>query len=226
MLPAHLYPQWGFPLLAQTLADVPHDLKRVLNGGTRLEINGPLPSDEPLQLEACLASIDDNGRRVVLEQRLITGTASAPEALVATVYVIIPLPASRNETGPKPAKERPRVPDDARPILRRRLAQNAGWEFAVLTGDFNPVHWLRPYAKAAGFGSTILHGYATLAIALEALTGVVFAGDPTPLTSIDVKFVRPLLLPHEIGVFVRDEGLFVGENPGGPAFMTGVFSHG
>lgn len=225
VLPTHLYPQWGFPLLAQTLIGIPYDLKRVLNGGTRIEINGLLPADEPLKLEACLASIDDNGRRAVLEQRLVTSTPSSTEALVATVYVIVPL-TRPDAAGPKAPKERPRVPEGARPILRRRLAQNAGWEFALLTGDFNPVHWLRPYAKAAGFGSTILHGYATLAIALEALIGVVFAGDPTPLTSVDVKFVRPLLLPHDVAVFVDGNALFVGENPGGPAFMTGVFTHG
>lgn len=225
VLPPHLYPQWGFPLLAQTLIGIPYDLKRVLNGGTRIEIRGPLPAGEPLSLEACLASIDDNGHRAVLEQRLVTSTPSSPEALVATVYAIVPLGQRGAPSGAK-SKERPRVPNGARPILRRRLAENAGWEFALLTGDFNPVHWLRPYAKAAGFASTIMHGYATLAIALEALIGVLFAGASTPLTSVDVKFVRPLLLPHEVGVFVDGDALFVGENPGGPAFMTGVFTHG
>lgn len=43
VLPPHLFPQWGFPLAARTLAGVPYPLQQVLNGGCRLEINAPLP---------------------------------------------------------------------------------------------------------------------------------------------------------------------------------------
>jgi hypothetical protein len=49
-------------------------------------------------------------------------------------------------------------------------------------------------------------------------------GDVHALASIQVKLKRPLVLPHEVGVYVRGRELFVADAPGGPAYLTGVFS--
>src|SRR5262245_21179252 len=49
IVPPHLFPQWGFPLQARTLEGLPYPLVRVLNGGCRLEMNAPLPADQPLE---------------------------------------------------------------------------------------------------------------------------------------------------------------------------------
>jgi acyl dehydratase len=217
-LPAHLFPQWGFPLLARTLRSIPYDLKRALNGGCRLEIHQPLPSDEPLQLEAWVEHIDDNGSRAVVKNRLRTGTASAPGAVDAWMYAVVPLKKSEGK-----AKERPRVPSEARELGWWALRPQDAVDFAFLTGDFNPVHWLAPYARAAGFRSTILHGFATLARALEGLNRNRFAGDPHRLAVADVKFVKPLVLPADAGLYVLDHEMYVGTGPGGPAYLTGTF---
>jgi acyl dehydratase len=219
VLPGHLFPQWGFPLLATTLRGVPYDLRTVLNGGCRIEMHAPLPAGEALELEACLEDIDDNGRRAVIKNRLTTGTRSAPGALDAWMYAVVPL--ARGDKGAK--KERPTVPRDAHELGRWRLTPQNAVDFAMLTGDFNPVHWLKPYARAAGFKSTILHGFATLAYAIEGLNQNRFSGDPTRLAVIDVKFTRPLILPARAGLYVRERELLVGSAPGGPAYLTGVF---
>ncbi|MCB9687092.1 MAG: hypothetical protein H6738_16990 [Alphaproteobacteria bacterium] len=220
VLPAHLFPQWGFPLLARTLEGIPYDLRKVLNGGCRIEIHRPLPANEPLHLEAWLDKIDDNGSRAVLHQRLRTSTASAPEALDCWMYAVVPL---SKDKGDKKKKERPRVPQEARELARWRIEAQHARDFAKLTGDVNPVHWLPPYAKAAGFRSTILHGFATLGRAVEGLNRSRFAGEVGRLATIDVKFVRPLLLPARAGLYVHDHDVFVGTAPGGPAYLTGTF---
>lgn len=222
VVPAHLFPQWGFPLLATTLRSIPYDLKRVLNGGCRIEMHRPLPMGEPLQLEAWLEDIDDNGSRAVIKNRLRTSAPSAPNAVDAWMYAVVPLEKSNAAK-----KERPRVPDDAREIARWEIGPSDAVDFAFLTGDFNPVHWSATYARAAGFKSTILHGFATLARAIEGLNRNHFAGDPSRLAVIDVKFVRPLLLPARVGLYLPKDAqqfeLFVGTAPGGPAFLTGTF---
>jgi acyl dehydratase len=138
------------------------------------------------------------------------------------VYGIIPR-ARGNGDGPKPKNEKPKVPADAREIGWWRLAPDAGLTFACLTGDFNPVHWVTPYAKASGFRSTILHGFATLARSIESMNRVLWAGDTRRLAMIDVRFTRPLRLPARVGCYVDGEDLYVGDGPGAPAYLTGSF---
>lgn len=224
-IPAHMFPQWGFPLAAKTLKGIPYPMMRVLNGGCRLESRAPLPAGEPLEVSARLESIDDDGRRAVLHQRVVTGTASVPEAVVADLYAIVPLGGGKDEAPSNGAakKQRPRVPASARELAYWRLPADAGLAFAMLTGDFNPVHWVPPYARAFGFKNTILHGFATMARAIEGLGRGLYAGAVDRIAVIDVKFTRPLVLPARVGLYVDGRDVYVGDAPGGPAYLTGSF---
>ncbi len=227
VLPPHMFPQWGFPMAARTLAGLPYPLQKVLNGGCRLEINAPLPADKPLRVRARLVDIDDDGRRAVLKQQVVTGTDDAPEALVAYLYAIVPLGGDKRDGKPGDGKRAPReavrVPDDAQEIGMWKLPADAGLAFAMLTGDFNPVHWIGAYARAFGFRGTILHGFATMARAIEGLNRGRFAGEAGRLRTWDCKFTRPLLLPAQAGLYVQGDALWVGAAPGGPAYLTAAF---
>jgi len=231
-VPAHLFPQWGFALAAQTLVGIPYPMARVLNGGCRLEIRSPIPQGEPLEVVAQLRDIDDNGRRAVLHQTVVTGTASAPDALTAHLYAIVPLSRKGKSSGgakPKRAKKPPvLVPAGATELAFWKLSADAGLAFAMLTGDFNPVHWVRPYARMFGFRSTILHGFSTMARAIEGLSRGAFAGSTRKLSSIDVKFTRPLVLPAKAGLYIpeSDAGkqVIVGDCAGCPAYLVGTYT--
>ncbi len=225
-VPAHMFPQWGFPLAVKTLRGIPYPMMRVLNGGCRIDIAEPLPAGAALHVTAQLESIDDNGRRAVLTQRVTTGTAEVPDAITARLYAVVPLPRDRDKdsNAPRPKKQPALVPEDAREIAYWHLPANAGLAFAMLTGDFNPVHWVPPYARASGFRNTILHGFSTMARAIEGLNRAVFAGDVNRLRSIDVKFTKPLVLPARVGLYLRENDIYVGAAPGAAANLTGTFS--
>jgi acyl dehydratase len=225
VIPPHLFPQWVFPVASRTLEGLPYPLSRMLNAGCRLEINAPLPAGERLEVSARLESIDDNGHRAILHQRAVTSTPAHPEAVVAHLYTLVPLgKGGKKAAGSAGAKERPRVPEGATELARWRLPAGAGLDFAKLTGDFNPVHWVPPYARAFGFRSVILHGFATMVRAMEGLTRALFAGDTSAIRVFDVRFTRPLLLPHRVGLYVHDKNrVYVGDAPGGPAYLTGSF---
>ncbi|MCC6620293.1 MAG: hypothetical protein IT385_03510 [Deltaproteobacteria bacterium] len=225
VLPPHLFPQWTFPVLTKTLADIPYPVMSLLNGGCRLQVNAPLPANEPLVTRARLAGIDDDGRRAILHQEVVTGTTSAPDALTIDFRPIIRLGGGKDKPAGE-AKAKPTVPADAREIGRWRMSARAGLDFALLTGDFNPVHWVAPAARALGFKNVILHGFAEMGLAVEAMVRVLWAGDIGRLKVLDVRFVQPLVLPREIGAYVRlgaTNELWVGEAAGGPAYMTGTF---
>lgn len=224
VLPAHLFPQWAMPSLVRAMRGLPYPMLRGVNAGCRLKINAPLPRGETLHVEAHLAAVEQGERKVLLVVEGTTSTASSPRALEHDLRVSVPLPKGRANGGQSAApRARPenRVPNDAREIARFRLRADAGRAFAALTGDVNPIHWLAPYARASGFPSVILHGFGTFAHAVEGLTRAHFAGDPQALAAIDVRFTRPLVLPADVGLYLRGADLAVGDAPGGPAYMIG-----
>jgi hypothetical protein len=223
-LPPHFFPQWAFPLAARALAVLPYPLTKVVNAGCRIEARAPLPADEDLHVRARIESIDDDGQRALITQRIETSTKSAPLALVAEMRTYLPLQKKGERGGKSAPKQRHQVPADAAEIAFFRIPANAGLDFAKLTGDFNPIHWIPVYARAAGFRSCILHGFGTLARAIEALNRARLAGDPGRLRVVDARFTRPLVLPARVGVYVgREGGLWVGDAPSGGAYLAGEF---
>lgn len=219
-VPAHLFPQWIFPISQKTLASLPYPIEKVMNGGCRLEINGAIPRGEKLVSTAQLTELDDNGSRAVITQRMTSGTAENPNLITAYFYPIVPLGKSKGGAKKTP----PTVPSDARELTRWKMNKKAGLEFAKLTGDFNPIHWVNGYAKAFGFRGVIIHGFSTMARAIEGLNKSLFAGDTSRLAVFDARFVRPLHLPADVGLFIDGKGgVFVGDAPGGPAYLIGSY---
>lgn len=213
-LPAHLFPQWGFPLAARAMAGLPYPIARVLNAGCRLEISASISDDATFEARARLESIDADERRALITTRIESG-----DAYVAELRAFVPL--QRGSGGAKPT-----VPNDVREIAFLRLAADAGLDFAKLTGDFNPIHWVPAAARAAGFRGCILHGFGTFSRAIAALDRNVFAGDSTRLKWIDARFTRPLVLPARVGVYLQDDRLWVGDAPGGGAYLEATFGVG
>ena len=233
-VPPHLFPQWCMPALARTLEGLPYPLLGAVNGGCRVRVQGRIPDKEPLEVRARLQDIDANERRAVLHQHLTTGARSRPDALAIDFYTIVPLTQrgakkpsgtdARSKAETSPEKDRPRVPEQAREIKRTQRHKDAGLAFAKLTGDFNPIHWLAPYARASGFSNVIQHGFASLALCWEAVTERLLGGDVHAMETFDVKLSRPLVLPREVGIYVLGNAMFVGDAPGELAYLTGSFT--
>jgi acyl dehydratase len=226
-VPAHLFPQWAFPLTGKLVQGLKYPMLAAMNGGCKLTIRAPLPLGEPLEVSGQLVSVDDNGQRAILDQRLVTGTRAVPDAIEAHLYVFVPLKGKGDQpkgNGKPRDKDKARVPVDARELAYWRLGPTAGLDFAKLTGDFNPIHWVPAWARAFGFKSTILHGFGTMARAIEGLNRAKLAGDVDALSEIDVRFTRPLVLPARVGLYVLDNRIWVGDAPGGPAYLEGTFT--
>lgn len=225
-VPPHLWPQWGFPLAGKAISKVPYPLHKILNGGCRVEVNAVIANDEPLEVSARLLSIDENERRAVLESEVVTGTAANPRAIVATMYAIVPMGGGKKSGGKKPEPER--VPLDAEELARWKIPSDAGLAFAMLTGDFNPVHWIPSYARAFGFRNTILHGFGSMAKAWEGLVRSRYGGSVTAIREFDVKFTKPLVLPAKIGLYLQAtdnplvDRFWLAVAPGASPYLSGT----
>ena len=159
-VPAHLFPQWTFPPMIRALSALPFPMTAVLNQGCRLEMHGPLPAGEPMQCTAQLVEVEREPTKIKITTKITTGTQSAGPACTALVYAVVPQ-RSKDSGGSSPKKE-PRepatVPAGAECVAEHTLFGDSGRHYACLSGDFNPIHWISPAAKAAGFRSCILHG--------------------------------------------------------------------
>lgn len=222
-LPFYLHPQWGFPLAVRTLRGLPFPMNRALNVGCSTTMHAPISRDAPLALCARLDGIDQTERRALLHQKLWTGPAENPRALEVDYQVLVPFPRPPGAPkGPKP--QRPHVPESAQEVARWSNGPYAGLEFALLTGDFNPIHWIAPAAKIAGFKAQILHGFGSAARTAEALIRHRCDGAPERLESLSMRFTHPLALPSDAALFLgEDDSFTVGLEPGGVAFFAGSY---
>jgi acyl dehydratase len=220
-LPPHLFAQFGIPLAMQVIASLPFPVHRTLNAGCAWVKRAPLPRGAPLEVSVRLASLDAGEARVKASLQILAGTAAAPGALEAEMRVFVPLSRGRQgAAGAGGAREVATVPGDAPLVRRQSVGAGAGAAFAALTGDFNPIHWLRPAARLAGFPGCILQGFAMHARAVEAV-GASLPGGVRALRGVDVRFARPLVLPAEVGVYARGRDFWLGSAPGAPANLVG-----
>lgn len=84
------------------------------------------------------------------------------------------------------------VGDEIGPLVldvdRSRLVRYAG-----ASGDFNPIHWNQRVAVGVGLDDVIAHGMLTMALAGRLVTD--WAGDPGAITTFEVRFTRPVVVP-------------------------------
>ncbi|MBF0225701.1 MAG: hypothetical protein HQK76_09630 [Desulfobacterales bacterium] len=220
-IPSHMFPQWGFPVLVENMKELPYKFTRILNAGVTLEVKHPILIGEPLIAKALLKEIEDDGNRVIMKQELITGTKKFPESLICGITAIVPL----KNRGKKEKKDKPIIPENVREIARLKLRKRCGFDFAMLTGDINPVHWSKFYAKMIGFPNTIMHGYSIMARTIEVLNNSLWSGDVTRLKSFEGRFIKPIIVPVEMSVFIDNAGnVFIGRCPLGSAYFIGSYN--
>jgi len=223
-VPAHMFCWWALPYMGQTLDALPLDPSSVINGGATITQKRPLPAGVPLRVSARLERIDHDERRTLVIQRITTGPTDDPEACVYETRLFF---RGKKKPGAKKGPKKPpvTVPDGARELASKTLSATAGRDFAILTGDFNPIHWIAPAGKAAGFGGCILHGYATLGFGYEALVRTRLSGRPELIAEFDGRFARPVKLPGLIRAFDAGEGsLHVAPSAGAPSALIGRYT--
>lgn len=121
-----------------------------------------------------------------------------------------------------PRAERVADIDPGRSTATWRVPGDQGRRYAAVSGDRNPIH-LHPWsAKALGFPRAIAHGMWTKARALAA-----FEGRLPEACTVEVDFVKPLLLPSkveftEVGEPGRDVSFAVHSRSGKPHLLGRV----
>ncbi|MEC7949356.1 MAG: MaoC/PaaZ C-terminal domain-containing protein, partial [Myxococcota bacterium] len=229
-LPPWFFAWWGVPLLAELLLRTPYPALKVINQGFAVDHRSSLPRGQSLELSARIMGVREEPTKVRLHMQLVTGTADIPEAQVVDLYTVIPQEAP-SEAGPRRKRRAPPIVDAGWcEVAEWRNDARAGLDFARLTGDFNPIHWMPLAARASGFQGCILHGFGTAARALEHLARYRWADGMAAFAGLDARFTAPLTLPGHARLYLGpptsgDEttrGVAVGRSAGGTAFLLGT----
>lgn len=80
-------------------------------------------------------------------------------------------------------------------VISKSMIEN----FAILSGDYNPLHMEDSYAKDAGFEKRICHGML-LASLFSRLIGMYLPGKNALYLSQSLKFVSPCFVDDEVTI--------------------------
>lgn len=183
-IPAHMVSQWGLSFATRLLLQTSYPLSQVINQGVSLTINGELPRDEKLMVQAKISQVDERNGLARVSVQIKTGTVTEPELVEAVLHMAFILPNF------KKMKRTEKIDQKNWQTLGEWSAtRDDGFKFALLTGDFNPIHWVGPFAKLSSFGQMVLHGFGVFARSFEFL--------PEPIKQIDIRFLKPVKLPSQ-----------------------------
>ncbi len=187
-LPPHFCSHWALPMLAWLGGHAPYNVLGLLNQGVRLKIHAPMPRNKPLRVFGELIDVHDDGNRARIHSRVSAGVAGQEECITIDNYTVvmhrrIKAKSQRKEQGDQ----------DFKTVGSWSVNKNDGVNFAMLTGDFNPIHTLNAVGQRSQFGGCILHGFGQLARTYETLVN-----SGLDIEEIDIRWIKPVKLPSSI----------------------------
>lgn len=193
----------GFPTVVATrllrdlmgLGRIPVSGRGLVHVASHLWTSGRLPMDRPWQVRAWVDGTRHTRSGLELDVWAEAGArAGAPAGSERWTLRMVALARSREARGPQ-RSARPWVEtagpwDIEVPVV---VPVDAGWSYARVSGDYNPIHLNLLTARPFGYPRPIAHGWWTFARTLAAL-GL----DETPPEGervLEVTYRAPVLMP-------------------------------
>lgn len=225
IVPPHMFSQWSVPLALRVLIQSGFSTAGIVNMGCDIKVNGTIHTGERMLLSGELVEVSENEQRTTLTARVITRTRRHDRVVDALFHSMLPKqPAA--EPGPERAGQESRWETAG----AWAVDEHDGLRFALLTGDFNPVHWADAVARHSLFGQKVLHGFASLSLCWAALQQR--EPDGSSIQRISARFVRPVPLPSS-AMYVFRSGLrpsgsrrYLLKNGRHQTFLMGDYSAG
>ncbi|MCY7296958.1 MaoC/PaaZ C-terminal domain-containing protein [Alteromonas sp. a30] len=216
-LPPHLFSQFALSICAKQLKQTRYKLSNILNQGVGLTVHHPIPMGEALHVTCKMLEIKEENNRARLHQELHIGTQNNPHCYTASFHTLFILGKSKKDKRHSPSIE------GYRRVGKWIVAPNDGLNFALLTGDLNPIHWISFVAKMSPFKRKVLHGFGMFTRTIETLQ----ASEAEPIKSINVRFISPAFLNGQLVSVMLSEAKKEGErhlaliDQNGKALMLG-----
>ncbi|MBW8192413.1 hypothetical protein K0504_15350 [Neiella marina] len=192
-VPTHIFFQLAMPMCIKQLSLTRYRLSKVINQGCRIKISRPIPWEAPVVAKVSLSSIKElpGKARVTQTIAIYCDDELSAELQVETLFPTSVASKRRSQKA---------EPSKAFSVIGHwQSNQYDGRNFALLSGDFNPIHWSRWVGKLSPFGTRVLHGMGTFIRSVEVLQNNI----QTNISEIDVRFTAPLRLPGGVNTLLH-----------------------
>lgn len=223
-VPPHMFSQWSVPLAMRVLIQNCFGLSNLVNLGCDIKINAPIKRGEKLFLTGELINVNESDARTTLTVKVVTSTRRNEHAIESLIHCMLPKRALPELTPARMGIDRQWETAGAWAV-----DEHDGLRFALLTGDFNPVHWADYAARHSPFKQKVLHGFASLSLSWVALQSR--DAPDHAISRISGRFSRPVPLPSSSMYVFRSPPRASGsrryelKNAQGAVFMLGEYGY-
>jgi len=217
----------GLALMAVVTTDPELNVENplmIVHGEQEIVHHRPMRPGETLVFTPTLESVEDKGRGATYVAKV--GATTPSGELVNDQYATIFVRgAGSGEERASAAKQAPPVKGEMVARFTSRVDEGMPKEYAVASGDLNPIHTDPNVAMAVGLPGVINHGLGTLSIVSGGLVDELADGDPARIGRIQVRFTD-MVIPGsdlETSAFASDDGSYAFDTtrPDGKVVMTG-----
>jgi acyl dehydratase len=183
------------------------EMHNLVHGEQSFTLHKPIPVEGSVQVVGRLDGIYDKGSAALVVGSVI-GTDPSGERLFTTTssYFV----KGESGFGPQPKPSTPwHLPERAADFSVLQKTRPDQTLIYRLSGDRNRLHSDPAFAARAGFPRPILHGLATQGFAFRALGASAGEGDPDRITSMSVRFTRPVMPGSTLTTNVWSDGTSV-----------------
>ncbi len=210
----------------------PDERRRGVHAAHDLHLLRPVRADERLVTRATVIGLKEIRPGAAQTTRLDTMTEGGE--LVARTYQLGISRGVAVDGEPREVEAAPPWPDfrGENELWRLELPVSAGaaHTYTECARIWNPIHTDRAVALASGLPDIILHGTATMALAVSALVGELTDGDPTRVTRLGGRFAAMVLMPSVLTLLLHhsdggEASFTVLNEQGEPAISNGFFCY-
>ena len=220
-----------FDFLAQIAVQTNLNLAGLLHAEQELIFHNPIPVKGSLKSEGQVTHIYDKGDKGAI----IVGESDTYHSNGEKLFTSIVTLFARFDGGfgGENAPKNPVVIPDRKPDIEDEAHTSEDQPLLYrLSGDINPLHVDKDFAKMAGFSKPILHGLCTHGFACRMLIKNLIPGQPEKARRMANRFSRPLMPgdPIKLQIWKEGEGLaywrVVNPKTGDTVIDLGVFEYG